>query len=252
MKYFLLALQFLTVIPVRIKNQTGGNDYQRSLNYYALAGGIIGAILGGIGYGLYFLSNSLAAAIVVTTEIFITGGLHIDGFADSCDGLYGDKPKDERLRIMRDSRIGAIGVMGITCLLLLKYVLIMNIPHNLIIPSLLCMGVFSRFCLIFTGSISSYARENGKAEFVFLGAGKKEMLSNLLLTLCVFLLFYQGNGIILFLSSIAVIYIAVQWIKNKLNGMTGDTLGMVNEIAELCVLLGCYGISRLHTHIISV
>lgn len=252
MKSFLLALQFLTVIPVRIKNQTSESDCQRSLNYYALTGGIIGTILGGIGYELYFLSSSLAAAATVITEILITGGLHVDGFADSCDGLYGDKPKDERLKIMRDSRIGAMGMMGITCLLLLKYVLIMNIPHKLIIPSLICMGVFSRFCLIFAGLISSYARENGKAKFVFCHAGKKEVLSNLILTLGIFLLFYQSNGIILFLSLTAVIYITVQWIKHKLNGMTGDTLGMVNEIAELCVLLGCYGINRLHTHIIGV
>ena len=244
MASFLLAIQFLTTIPVCIKREANKKQLKVSLYFYALVGSLIGSILGCIGYGALFLSQSLAAVMVVIFGVLLTGGLHLDGFADSCDGLYGQRTIESRLSIMRDSRIGAMGVMGITCILMFKYVLILNISPVFIFPSLICMGAFSRFSLIYAGYLSRYARKEGKAKLLFDNVGKKTLWINGIITVFFLFFCFQMKGLLVFGASLIFVIGAIKCVEKKINGMTGDTVGAINEISEICVLLGCYGISK--------
>ncbi|MCD4782059.1 MAG: adenosylcobinamide-GDP ribazoletransferase [Candidatus Omnitrophica bacterium] len=241
---FLLAVQFLTTIPVGSKSAVNKKQLKISLYFYALVGSFIGFILGCIGYGALFLSQSLAAVMVVICGVLLTGGLHIDGFADSCDGLYGQRTIENRLSIMRDSRIGAMGVMGITCILMFKYVLILNISSVFILPSLICMGAFSRFSLIYAGYLSQYARKEGKAKFFFNSIGKKALWINGVITAFLLFICFQIKGLLVLGASLIFVTGAIKYVEKKINGMTGDTIGAINEVAEICVLLGCYGIGK--------
>ena len=128
-KPLLISLQFLTVIPVKVRNPQE-KDFGRSLGYFPLTGCLIGALLGGLAAALHFLPSMVAAAILTATSVWLTGGIHLDGFADTCDGLYGKKNKDRSLEIMRDSRIGVMGAAGVFLLLLVKFSVFVSFPFH--------------------------------------------------------------------------------------------------------------------------
>lgn len=236
MKQFLLALQFLTVLPVKITSHIKKEDFGKSLIYFPVIGLLIGLVLS---LGVKLLSplpNLAMSAIIVALWVGITGGIHLDGFADTCDGFYGQKPKEERLKIMRDSRIGVMGVAGIVFILLLKFTLISGIPRNFLWKALIVAPVFARWAQAFSCRIADYARKEGKAKYFIEYAGKKEIFAGAVFTSILFLFLTGIKGIILFSFSLLSVYLFVKYTKRKIGGVTGDTIGAVNEIAEVLVL----------------
>ena len=126
---FLAALQFLTSIPLPRKRETTPEELGRSATYFPLVGLIIGLILAGLSWLLHLiLPPTLVNALIVAALVIVTGALHLDGFADTCDGIAGHKEVEDRWRVMRDSRAGAFGIVGIVLLLLGKYVSLNSIP----------------------------------------------------------------------------------------------------------------------------
>lgn len=87
MKRFLIALQFLTALPIKVNGEVGPRDIGASMRYFPIVGLIIGMLLAGVSTLSLFLPSTITAALVVLTLLLITGGLHVDGLADSCDGL---------------------------------------------------------------------------------------------------------------------------------------------------------------------
>ncbi|MBI3398405.1 MAG: adenosylcobinamide-GDP ribazoletransferase, partial [Deltaproteobacteria bacterium] len=111
MKGFIYALQLLTIIPIKIKDAVDERDLGKSTAFFPLVGAVQGAIL--VAANLLFskfLPHDITSVLVLTVLILTNGGFHLDGFADTIDGLTGGSTKEERLDIMKDSRIGAIGV----------------------------------------------------------------------------------------------------------------------------------------------
>lgn len=236
MKQFLIALQFLTILPVRIQ-VVEEKDFGKSLIYFPLVGAIIGVLL----ISALFIFGSflplVTAALILATSIIITGGVHLDGFADTCDGFFGFKSKEETLRIMRDSRVGTMGVIGVVCLLLLKFAILTGIPKETLWKSLIMMAVFARWTQGLACLISNYARSEGKAKYFIEYAEPKGIIIGGLFTLALFLMLMKLKGLILFIALLALVFLFISYIKRKIGGMTGDTIGATNEIAEILILL---------------
>ncbi len=236
MKKFLIALQFLTILPIKIKSQIMEKDLGASLIYFPVVGAFIGMFLVLILLAFDFLPHLVTAALVLIGSIIITGGIHLDGFADTCDGFYGTKSKGKILEIMRDSRTGVMGVIGIVTLLLLKFTLIASLPRDILYKILIMMATFARWSIPFACFTSNYARKEGKAKYFIEYNGKKEFLVGSAFTIALFFLLMKTKGMILLGLSLLPISLFINYVKRRIGGMTGDTIGATNEVAEVVLL----------------
>lgn len=236
MKRFLIALQFLTILPVKIKSEIKEIDFGKALLYFPIVGLLIGFLLAGAAFFLGFATDLFKGACVLILSIIITGGIHLDGFADTCDGFYGAKTKEEILKIMRDSRIGAMGVIGIVSLLLLKFTLIISIPRGFLLKSLIMMAVFGRWSQLLSCYTSKYAREEGKAKYFIEYANRKDFIIGSFITFVLFLLIAKQTGMWIFILALLSTLLFIQYVKRKIGGMTGDTIGAINEVEEVAIL----------------
>lgn len=234
-KKFLIALQFLTIFPVKIES-IKPEEFGKSLLYFPIVGALIGIVLASVLFALDFLPNLIKCSLILIISIVISGGIHLEGFSDTCDGLYGGRCKEEILDIMRDSHIGAIGVIGLVCILLLKLSLFLSIPKEILWKSLISMGLFSRWIQVLVCYTSKYARKEGKGKYFIEYAGRKEFLISGLFTLAAFLFLMKIGGIILFFISLLPIWVFINYVKKKIDGVTGDTIGATSELAEVAVL----------------
>jgi len=237
MKYFLIALQFLTILPVKIKTEVKEADLGRSLVYFPIVGGVIGIFLAVISLIFGFLSRDISIVMVLIASAVLTGDLHLDGFGDVCDGFFGARDKEKVLNLMRDSRIGAFGVIGLLSLFLLKFVLLLNVPQKTLPAMLIVMVMFARWIQVLACYKFDYVRTQGKAKGFTEGADKK----GLVIATCFLLIAGLGLGgvkmlVILAFASLPVIFF-MYYVKKRIGGMTGDTIGGASEIAELSFLL---------------
>jgi len=234
---FLLALQFLTIIPLRIKDA----DEQKiagAVVYFPLVGLLIGLLLCGIYFCLTALhfSTFTSAIILVVSLIAITGGLHLDGLSDSADAFLSHKPKDEMLAIMRDPHIGVMGVLSIIVVLLLKIGLFYSIATPLKVTSLLLMCILSRWGAVQAMFLFPYARQNGKAGVFIRGLTRRMFFLTLISTCALALLVWQLQGLIILLIASGCVYLAGRFSYRKIGGITGDTLGALIELTESFIL----------------
>ena len=236
MKRLLVALQFLTILPIRITSEIAEEDFGKSLRYFPLVGMLIGLALSGVASLSSLLPNPVVAVLILIMSIVLTGGIHLDGFADTCDGFYGPRSKERILEIMRDSRVGVMGVTGVFCLLALKCTLIASIPHNVLWKVLIMMTVFARWSQVLVCCTSNYAREEGKAKYFVEYAGKKELLVGSIFAVVLFLFLMKLKGLVLLVVSLLPLLLFMNCVKRKIGGVTGDTVGATSEIAEVAVL----------------
>ena len=114
MNNFLWALKFLTIIPIDREDKIKPKDFGAVVCWFPVVGLCIGVFLSTVSLPLYFFFPSLITdALIILVSIAITGALHLDGLADTCDGIWGGWNKEKRLEIMKDSRIGSFGAIGL-------------------------------------------------------------------------------------------------------------------------------------------
>ncbi len=232
MKGFFVALQFLTIIPVRIK-EIDPKDFGRSLLFFPIIGGLIGLLLYLVSILFNFLPEPAMKALVLVSLIIITGAIHLDGFVDTCDGIFSLKSREESLDIMRKPEVGAMGAIGLFSLLILKYSLFLSIPKELFFEPLVLMTTFGRFTQVLACFLSDYARNSGNGKYFVAYATKYGLIGALSFTLAIFLFLMEIKGLILLISSILPIFLFILYLKRVFSGMTGDTVGAVNEISEI-------------------
>jgi len=237
MRQFLIALQFLTVFPVRLKTPPGDTEFRQSVVCYPIIGLLIGLFLGGANYllRLVFPVNIVPVCVLVFL-IWITGGLHLDGLADTFDGLAGGKNREEILEIMHDSRIGAIGVLAIVCCVLLKWQFLdsLSIRAGKI---LVLMPVLSRWAVIPAIAVSESARTHGFGRSVADVGIVELVIGTLFAVVAGFCL--AGYVALCLMAAICVaVFLICLYFRLKLGGITGDVLGAIIEISELIVLAG--------------
>lgn len=236
MKHFFIALQFLTILPIKI-SAIKEKDFGKSLLYFPIIGMFIGFLLALTSFTFSFFPTQISAVLILVVSTLITGAIHLDGFADTCDGFYGSRPKEEILKIMRDSHIGTMGVIGLVGLLFLKFAILIEIPKENLGKSLIMMATFARWSQSLACGISHYARENGKAKYFIEYANRKRIIIGGLFTLGVFLLLKNSTGLVSFIISLITVLLFINYAKRKIGGMTGDTVGATSEIAEAMALL---------------
>ena len=238
MKSFFLAIQFLTIFPLPAKGRINDKDFGRALFYFPFVGLILGCILAAVSvYSFHVFSPLVTAALLILVSTVLTGGLHLDGFADTCDGLYGFHSPEKRLEIMRDSCTGSMGIIGLMCLLLLKFSLLTHIPFICLWKALVMMAVISRWSLVFACYDSTYPRQEGKARLFIEQARLHHLLAGGLPAFFLFLFLAPGKGPIIFFGTLITVSLFIRYVRKKIGGMTGDTIGATNEIAEVSTLL---------------
>ena len=235
---FLAALQFLTTIPIPRRREAKPEELGRSAGYFPVVGLIIGLILAGLNwlFGL-ILPPAVANALLIVSLVILSGALHLDGFVDTCDGIAGHKSTEDRWRVMHDSRAGAFGIVGVVLLLLVKYVSLNSIPVPLMMMALVLMPVVSRWAMAYAIFAYPYARPSGLGKVFKQGTSWPRFTMATLIALVVAVALVQLIGLaIMFL--IWVITVAMTaYFKSKFSGLTGDTYGAINEVAEVSILI---------------
>lgn len=246
MKSFLLALQFLTRIPVKIRNFDSA-AIGRSSIYFPAIGALLGLILAGADYALGFLGcdNLSASAVEIVLLIILTGALHLDGVADTCDALLSGKNKEEMLAIMRDPHAGAMGVTGVVSVILLKVAFLSSLFGSVRIAALVLMCAFGRWAMVCSMATAPYARSDGKAKALLDGVNLRTTLIAGGLAAAIAAIAWQFTGLILFAVTTGVTVAITVFMKRRFGGITGDTLGATNESIEILTLfLICIGQAR--------
>ncbi|MBU4140706.1 MAG: adenosylcobinamide-GDP ribazoletransferase [Candidatus Omnitrophica bacterium] len=247
MRKFLIALQFLTSIPVRTKSAMDKNKLAGAAVYFPLVGLLLGLILATANKLLYVLGleELLANTLLVTLLIILTAGLHLDGLADTFDALLSRKARPEMLKIMRDSRIGTMGVLSLICIILLKLSLLCALDLKMMNVSLILMCLLSRYSLVLSMFSFPYVREEGKAKVFIEGMNTKIFSLATAITLFCVLVLLGLKGLIPFIMVMLFTILTGKFIAKKIGGITGDTLGAINELTEVFVLLNMLILTRL-------
>lgn len=237
---FVAAFQFLTSIPLPWRD-TRPEAVGRSLTYFPVGGLIIGLLLAGLNWLFsLILPPAVTNALLIVSLVLITGALHLDGFADTCDGIAGHKTAEERWTVMHDSRSGAFGVIGVVLLLLVKYASLGNIPDYLMMTTLLFMPVISRWAMVYAIFVYPYARPSGLGRAFKDGARWTRFTSATIITMLMAILLVPLIGL-LSLAIVVGIWIETTvvavYFKSKFAGLTGDNYGAINELAEVSTLI---------------
>lgn len=235
MKRLILLTQFLTRLPIPVAVPAEDEDFNKSIVYFPVVGAIIGLLLAGITLvGLKVLDPLTTAVLVVIGEAVITGGLHLDGLADSFDGLYSYRSKERILEIMKDSRIGSNGVLALIGHFLLK-VVFMNAVFGKLPIGQVCllvgiMPVMARMMIVFASWRGRYARPSGMGNY-FIGRVSLSQLG-LALVISIAIGTLEPISLIALVVLILASELYVRHCRKIIDGMTGDTLGALCEMSS--------------------
>ena len=240
MKSFIIAIQFLTRIPLKTKNEVSNEEFGSSQKAFVFVGILLGLIISG---AFYFLNNRIPpfvlGALLLLIEVGLSGGLLLDGFMDTCDGIFSARPRERALEIMKDSRVGAHSVTAVTILFIIKFAVYSSLQYiyNPYIITLLSPAVGLCF-LLFTIVYFPYARKEGIGKYFKDRTKNIYFYTNILILFVLSYLlsnnFYPIFGIIItFLLGISI---AIK-INNFLVGHTGDTYGAMAQTTQAIFML---------------
>lgn len=239
MRRLTIAVQFLTVIPLSTKHRFDEIDLGKSMLYFPLVGLGIGLMLVCIRIPLaLYLPATVTDGLLVAFMIVITGAMHLDALADTADGTFSGKERTKKLEIMKDSSVGAMGVVSIVMVILLKYVALVALSITLKNKALLLMPMLGRWSQVLVAYCSDYAGLSRGLGFPFT---THVTLMTLTVTALMsgitafYLLSLPGVIIVGAVAITALLYsIFFKWL---LGGVTGDILGASTELTEVLVLM---------------
>lgn len=238
---FLFAWHFLTAIPIsRTHHEPAAAELAASMAWYSTIGLLIGGVLALADLALVSLfSSEVVNVLLIILLVWLTRGLHQDGLADTLDGLAGGRTPADRLSIMRDPQIGAIGATGLFLSLLLRYGGLLALPHAVRIPALICMPAFGRWAMVTVAWMSPYARAEGGLAAPFLShlSFSHVILSTLVLSAALVMGFGPRGAMATVGLGITVVLAARVACRRWFGGVTGDMLGAANELTEILFLL---------------
>jgi adenosylcobinamide-GDP ribazoletransferase len=237
-----IALQFLTRIPIRFipdwAYDAGGR--QAALIFFPLVGVIVGVIGASacLAARTCHLPSLACAIIAVAVTALTTGAFHEDGIADTFDAI-GSHTRERALEIMRDSRIGTFGSIGLWVILALKSASIQTLPNADLFSTLICAHVLARWSSLPLARALPYARHTSG-----LGAGIAELISTreliaatVIAAIIIGLAASPLRAVYFVIGSVLAILLTGSFYKSKFGGITGDCLGATNQIVEVIILL---------------
>lgn len=239
-KALILAMQFLTRIPINIPIDFNKENIRRSTLFFPYVGMVLGALSYIPYYFLQSQSREIGSVLSLLMMIVLTGGLHLDGLSDSFDGFFSNKNKEDILEIMKDSRIGAFGVLSLIMLILFKYIIISNFRRGLFLALIFSMGN-ARLAVIFQIAFKKIARPGGLGDLMH----KSKARNYIILTSNIYLIIniiFGYKFLLALIVSLLVGELISLFTYKKIGGFTGDVYGATIEIIEAFSLLTFWGI----------
>ncbi|WP_369973833.1 adenosylcobinamide-GDP ribazoletransferase [Pelomonas sp. KK5] len=244
LRLFFIALQFLTRCPVPRWVGYEPAWLQQSARWFPAVGTLVGAVAAGVLWAsLQLWPPAVAVLLSMAASVWLTGGFHEDGWADSCDGLGGAVSRERALAIMKDSRIGSYGALGLTLMLGLKaacLVALASVQPALAVAVLVFAHTASRAAAVTLMRLLPYAGdvEHAKAKPLATQADGVTLAVALGWALSIGLLLVPGARLCAALLAIAAVVLWMRrWLRRRLGGYTGDNLGACQQLAELAALL---------------
>lgn len=253
LRLLLVAVQFYTRLPVtgRLAAWVGWQPQwlSQATRYFPLVGALVGmlvAVVYAVAGG--FLPHGVSVLIALGAGLLMTGAFHEDGFADFCDGFGGHVDRPRTLEIMRDSRVGAYGAIGVTMLLLGRFETLVSLDPEWIASAFVVGHAWSRGCAVAVMASLPYARDDAQAKSKPVATGLTAFDAGVALALAalpaVSVAIWTGQPGKFFTGaalSAAVTLWMRRMMRRRLGGYTGDCLGAVQQAAELAFYVGLLG-----------
>jgi adenosylcobinamide-GDP ribazoletransferase len=233
MNSFLLMLSFFTRIPVGNHVNYSNERFNKGIVLFPLTGLVVGIFL----VAPKFLNISIKpieAIFIIILYLLITGAIHIDGLTDSLDGLLSNRDQKRILEIMKDSRIGTFGAIGLILYFLIFYTTVQIVDYRW----LFLMPFVGKVTGFLAAGVSKYARGEGGMGKLFIEGISiwKAMIYSLIMVVLSYLIL-GTLGLMASLMALMFTIAMAKWIYNKIGGMTGDTIGLVIEVSQCIFLL---------------
>ncbi len=231
-----IAFQFLTIFPAVIKRMFTPEEMGRAAGFFPLVGVALGALLFALNHAARIIfPDSVSAALTLFAWIFLTRAFHLDGFMDTCDGLFGGWNPERRLEIMKDSRVGAFGVAGAVLILLMKYAALSSSTN--IFAALILAATLGRWSLPLLIYFFPYARPNGLGYEMKHNTRWVELLLAALITGVTAWLLLGWLGLVLMLAASVFSVLFGVYVMRLLPGLTGDIYGATTIMVEALTLI---------------
>jgi adenosylcobinamide-GDP ribazoletransferase len=233
----LAAVAFLTVLPLPARWRSDPRHLARSARWYPLVGVVVGLGLAGLDWLVgQVLAPPARDALVVVALVAISGALHLDGLMDTCDGVLSTVPDERRLAIMRDSHVGSFGVAGAGLVLIGKYAALASLGEVPRWGALIALAVLGRWSMTIGIAACPAGRPDGLGRLVKDATGRPDLAIAAGVSLLACVLALQLAGALLFGAVSVLAWLAARALLARLPGLTGDSYGALNEVAELAAL----------------
>jgi len=234
---FCAALRFLTILPVPGDAGVTQEALAGALPYFPL----VGLCLGGMAYLLamvfgYLFEPLLASVLMAAALMAFSGGLHLDGLADTADGFFSSRPRAKILEIMRDSRIGVMGVIWVVVVFMLKVTALSGMSSAKAGICLFLMPIAGRSLMLVMMALLPYVRGNsGLASLFYNKAGGARAWWAVIFLMFISWLIAALPGLMAAIGALFLVLLFCYYCRTKIGGATGDTLGAACELAETAV-----------------
>ncbi|MBO4992034.1 MAG: adenosylcobinamide-GDP ribazoletransferase [Firmicutes bacterium] len=238
-------LSFFTRLPVPYVEYEE-ERYIKGIKTIPFVGVVLGLILYLVSFAGRWFHPQVTAVILLMTYIFMTGGLHLDGLADTCDGVFSGRDRERMLEIMKDSRIGSFGVLAMLFFFVFYAVMYQFLPRT----ALLILPVIGKSAPLISASLADYARPSGMGQLLVDNIKTKEVVIAVLLPLFLAMVIPAEQSLHIplmaacVLGELSVVFLTA-WLKKKLGGITGDTHGMVCEVSQMVFAFAVYALIQV-------
>jgi len=241
MKSILTAFRFLTIVPLGRGEDPGPKGMAAAMMWFPVVGCVLGLILAGMDRALgRALPQTMLDVLLIAALALITGALHLDGFADTLDGISGGRgDRNRMLAIMKDSHIGAVGVVGLVLLLMLKFTALESVSWNIRAGTLILMPVAGRWSQVLMAFGSEYARKEGSLAQPFVEHLELGHFLFATFTAVLAAFVFVGLRAVMVTGAVGIVALGAKYyFARRLGGVTGDTIGAVSETCEVLLLIG--------------
>lgn len=230
------AFQFLTISPTLIKRMFTSQEMGRAVGWFPLVGVVFGLLLYGVNFAAQLIfPTSVSAALTLFAWVVFTRAFHLDGFMDTCDGLFGGWTPERRLEIMKDSRMGAFGVAGGILALITEYSALSSSTN--LFAAIMLATTLGRWASPLVIYAFPYAREDGLGIEMKRNVSIKEVIIATLIAGITAWSVSSWMGFILMLCTAVAGFLVAFYAMRLLSGLTGDIYGTVTTLIEMLVLV---------------
>lgn len=233
----LAAVRFLTIVSVP---RRGRSDPARSQGYFPIVGLGLGLALVGLDRAFSrVLPGEAVNWLLVASLLVLTGGMHLDGLADTCDGVFGGhgRSREQRLEIMGDARAGAFAVMGIVLILALKWAAVSSLARESRVEGILLAPCLGRWAMVSAIAVFPYARRDGMGLAFHQAAGRWPLVAAAGTAMGAAGLLLGWAGLLIWLGAGLSGMLLGAYCWRVLGGLTGDVYGAITETVEVMALL---------------